>query len=120
MPIAITARPQKGFYRAGVFHPPTRIEYLDDAFTPEQMKAIEAEPRLIVEYGPDLDGVKAKVKDAYLKNQESGETDENAGPKTKPTPEPEPEPQPEPKPEPKPEPQPVNEKPKAKAKGKGK
>ena len=94
MPIVITARPAKGFYRAGVYHPPTRTEYPDDAFTPEQMKAIEAEPLLVVEYGEGLNGIKAVAEaGSPLKDQEAGNTDEGAKPEPKAEPEPEPEPE---------------------------
>ncbi len=46
--IIITAR-VGGFRRAGVAHPAQATEYPDDAFAPEQVEALQAEPMLVVE-----------------------------------------------------------------------
>lgn len=46
--IKITCR-QQGFLRCRVAHPKGTTEYPDDAFTPEQVKVMQAEPKLIVE-----------------------------------------------------------------------
>ncbi len=40
---------QHGFRRAGIAHPADWTEYADEAFTPEQLEALKAEPMLQVE-----------------------------------------------------------------------
>lgn len=45
--IIITSR-KAGFRRCGIAHPAEPTEYADDAFTPEQIKALHAEPMLMV------------------------------------------------------------------------
>lgn len=46
--ILISAKQQQGFWRCGVFHSSEQTEYPDDAFTPEQLEALKAEPMLSV------------------------------------------------------------------------
>ncbi len=45
--IIITSK-KEGFRRCGVAHPTTPTEHPDDAFTPEQIKALHDEPMLVV------------------------------------------------------------------------
>ncbi len=45
--IIITSK-SEGFRRAGIAHASTPTEYPDDAFTPEQLAALQAEPMLSV------------------------------------------------------------------------
>lgn len=45
--IIITSK-KEGFRRCGMAHPTTPTEYPDDAFTSEQIKALHAEPMLVV------------------------------------------------------------------------
>lgn len=40
---------QDGFRRCGVAHPRTATEYADNVFTEAQLKALQAEPMLVVE-----------------------------------------------------------------------
>jgi hypothetical protein len=47
MPITITSK-KEGFRRAGIAHPAAPTSYPEDAFTPEQLAAIQAEPMLVV------------------------------------------------------------------------
>lgn len=42
-----------GFRRGGVAHPAEPTEYPDDQFTTDQLKAIQAEPNLLVEVVKD-------------------------------------------------------------------
>jgi citrate lyase beta subunit len=51
--ILISAKNQKGFWRCGMFHPPEQIEHADNAFTPEQLDILQAEPMLSVVIVPD-------------------------------------------------------------------
>lgn len=44
---------QEGFRRCGVAHPKEATEHQDDAFTPEQLKQLQAEPMLVVELVKD-------------------------------------------------------------------
>ena len=44
-----------GFRRAGMAHPATPATYTDDHFSVEQIRQLEAEPRLVVEHIEDLD-----------------------------------------------------------------
>jgi hypothetical protein len=46
--IRITSK-QHNFLRCRVAHPKGTTEYPDDAFTPEQLKILQAEPKLTVE-----------------------------------------------------------------------
>lgn len=50
--IRITSK-KDGFRRAGMAHPATTKEYPDGHFKPEQLKALRAEPMLVVEELPD-------------------------------------------------------------------
>lgn len=74
--IAITARPAKGFWRAGVYHPPQRAVYADRHFTDEQLAVIAKEPHLILETdvdnGVDLDAELEKRPEADAKEGEGG------------------------------------------------
>jgi len=49
--IRITSK-QHNFRRCRVAHPKGTTEYPDDTFTPEQVKVLEAEPKLTVEIVP--------------------------------------------------------------------
>ena len=51
--IVITSK-KDGFRRAGIAHKATPVQYPHDAFTAEQLKALKAEPMLIVQEIPDL------------------------------------------------------------------
>ncbi len=42
-----------GYWRGGVQHYRVWTEFPDDQFSPEQLKALEAEERLLVEHMPD-------------------------------------------------------------------
>lgn len=46
--ILISAKQKQGFWRCGVFHSSEQAEYADDAFTPEQIEILKAEPMLSV------------------------------------------------------------------------
>jgi hypothetical protein len=46
--ILISAKPSNGFWRCGVFHPSEQTEHADEAFTPEQLEVLKAEPMLSV------------------------------------------------------------------------
>ena len=48
--IRISAKPQRGFYRAGVFHSHTPTNYPDDHFTKEQLEALKEGDMLTVQY----------------------------------------------------------------------
>lgn len=50
--IRITCK-QHNFRRCRVAHPKGTTDYPDDTFTPEQIKVLQAEPKLIVEIVPD-------------------------------------------------------------------
>lgn len=52
MPIIITAK-RDGFRRCGIAHPGTPTTYQDDAFTAEQLQALQAEPMLVVHVTAD-------------------------------------------------------------------
>lgn len=58
MPIQITCK-KPGFRRAGMAHP-ARAMYPDGHFTPEQMRALQAEPMLVVTEVPATENL-AKV-----------------------------------------------------------
>lgn len=60
--IRITAK-QDGFRRCGIAHPATLTEHADDAFTPEQIDIMSADPALVVDladYAAPEKGKKAK------------------------------------------------------------
>lgn len=57
--IIITAKAD-GFRRAGTAHPAAPTEYPDDAFTKEQLKALKAEPMLVVVENPGENSTGAK------------------------------------------------------------
>lgn len=42
-----------GFRRCGIAHPAGPVEYPNEKFSPEQIKALKAEPMLLVEEFPD-------------------------------------------------------------------
>lgn len=46
--IIITAK-KDGFRRCGVAHSAKPVEYQDDAFTPDQLAELQADPMLVVE-----------------------------------------------------------------------
>jgi len=46
--LTITARPAKGFRRAGLHHPPTAVTHPAGTFTPDQVAALKAEQQLVV------------------------------------------------------------------------
>lgn len=50
--IRITSK-QDGFRRCGVAHPADATEHADDAFSAAQLKALQAEPMLVVEVVAD-------------------------------------------------------------------
>lgn len=50
--IRITSK-QAGFRRCGVAHPAAPTDHADDAFTPAQLKQLQAEPMLLVEIVSD-------------------------------------------------------------------
>ncbi len=50
--IRITSK-QAGFRRCGVAHPTAPTDHADDAFTPAQLKQLQAEPMLLVEIVSD-------------------------------------------------------------------
>lgn len=60
--IKITAK-KDGFRRAGMAHPASPTLHADDAFTPEQLAAIETEPMLVVEHiaSPEAEGAAPKA-----------------------------------------------------------
>lgn len=47
--IRISAKPQRGFYRAGMLHPHQPVDHPDDAFTAEQLAALKDESLLAVQ-----------------------------------------------------------------------
>jgi hypothetical protein len=47
--IRITAKRAQGFWRGGVFHPPTPVDHADDRFSPRMIEILRAEPMLVVE-----------------------------------------------------------------------
>lgn len=47
--VRITARPAKGFRRAGLHHPARPVEHPAERFSAEQLAALQAEPQLLVE-----------------------------------------------------------------------
>jgi len=47
--IRITAKPARGFYRCGVYHPPTPIDHAEERFTDEELARLRSEPHLVVE-----------------------------------------------------------------------
>ncbi len=53
--IRITSK-QEGFRRAGIAHTVSPREYPNDKFNPEQLKALKAEPMLVVAEIPDEGG----------------------------------------------------------------
>lgn len=59
--IIITSK-REGFRRAGIAHAATPTEYPDDAFTAEQLAALQAEPMLSVEIPSDEPTKKGKGK----------------------------------------------------------
>ena len=46
--LQITARPEKGFRRAGVHHPATPVTHPLDRFSKAQIEALKKEPKLVV------------------------------------------------------------------------
>lgn len=64
MPITITSK-RDGFRRCGLAHPACAVTYPDDAWTPEQLAQLKAEPNLIV-----------------VETSDEGETDDKAKAKT--------------------------------------
>jgi len=46
--ILISAKQKQGFWRCGVFHSSEQTEHTDDAFIPEQLEILKAEPLLSV------------------------------------------------------------------------
>jgi hypothetical protein len=48
MPIVITSK-RNGFRRCGMAHPARAVEHPDGAFSPEQLKELQAEPMLVVQ-----------------------------------------------------------------------
>lgn len=61
MIIIITSK-QPGFRRCGIAHGAKPTEYPDDAFTAEQLAALQAEPMLTVEITSDEPAKKGKGK----------------------------------------------------------
>jgi hypothetical protein len=53
--IIITAK-KDGFRRCGVAHSAKPVEHQDDAFTPEQLAELRADPMLVVEIVADVAG----------------------------------------------------------------
>jgi hypothetical protein len=49
--IAITGKPEKGFWRSGVFHTNKRTLHADDKFSPQGLALLRKEPNLVVEVG---------------------------------------------------------------------
>jgi hypothetical protein len=95
--IRITAKPEKGFHRCGMFHPSGTNEYPDDAFTPEQLEILKNEPMLVVQVDGDqaekpvVEAVREGIAKAaavgevkrYAKDAEEGLTDEGVTPPAK-------------------------------------
>jgi hypothetical protein len=54
--IIITAK-KDGFRRCGVAHSAKPVEHLDDAFTPEQLAELQADPMLVVEIAANAAGI---------------------------------------------------------------
>ena len=46
--LQITARPEKGFRRAGVHHPASPVVHPPGTFDDKQVAALKAEPKLVV------------------------------------------------------------------------
>ena len=46
--LRITARPEKGFRRCGVHHPPSPVDHPIDRFGKDERKILEADPNLVV------------------------------------------------------------------------
>lgn len=57
--IRITSQ-REGFRRAGIAHPAAATDHPDDAFTAEQLAALQAEPMLTVEIIEDKAGSRAR------------------------------------------------------------
>lgn len=76
--IRITSK-KDGFRRCGVAHPAAPTDHPNQAFTPEQLAVLGAEPMLVVQRlaDPPTDTVKAQGA-GYQKDQEEGTTDEGA------------------------------------------
>lgn len=47
--LRITARPEKGFRRCGIDHPPTPVNHRFDKFSDEAIEKLKAEPNLVVQ-----------------------------------------------------------------------
>jgi len=60
--IRITSK-QHNFRRCRVAHPKGTTEYPDDTFTPEQLKVLQAEPKLTVEIVEDGDLTVREIKE---------------------------------------------------------
>ncbi|MFO1417242.1 MAG: HI1506-related protein [Methylotetracoccus sp.] len=92
--IRITSQ-REGFRRAGRPHSATPTEYPDDAFTPEQMDALTAEPMLLVEFISDRSvSPAAAVAEVDAAEPVILEQDEAPAPEIQDEAEPEPEPEP--------------------------
>lgn len=66
--IKITAK-RAGFRRGGMAHPASPTLHADDAFTPEQLQALEAEPMLVVERLPSPEGEGDQIAPANRKGK---------------------------------------------------
>lgn len=60
--IIITAK-KDGFRRCGLAHSARPVEYPDEAFSPEQLAELQAEPMLVVELVADKPDEKAPASD---------------------------------------------------------
>lgn len=47
--LRITARPEKGFRRCGIDHPPSPVNHRFDKFSAEAIEKLKAEPNLVVQ-----------------------------------------------------------------------
>lgn len=80
MILRITAK-RDGFCRAGKSHPAEPVDHPDGTFPPEQIKALEAEPMLVVQELPDEDvGEEPKVKEKKDKSGGKEKTPEPPAP----------------------------------------
>lgn len=62
---------REGFRRCGIAHSKEPTEYPDDRFTPAELKALKAEPMLVVEeVKPKGEKVKPKGEEDKLKGEE--------------------------------------------------
>jgi len=79
--ITITAK-RDGFRRCGVAHTTKPALFLDDAFTPEQLRQLQAEPMLVVELltdEPKVPGPDEPLKEDVMEGQAVAEI-ESQGP----------------------------------------